>query len=110
MSVINEAMSIKSATVIVLFLTTAAISILWGGYVALELWGWFIVPLGVSPITLPYAIGINCLIYTFLGGRGCNLSKDGKVGFDVVFKGITCSLTAPLITLTVGWFVQKFML
>jgi hypothetical protein len=40
-------------------------TILCEGFVIVQLWRWFAVPLGVPAITLPHAIGLNVLIQIF---------------------------------------------
>lgn len=35
------------------------------GFVLLKLWAWFVVPLGVVPITFWHAVGIDC-VFTFV--------------------------------------------
>ena len=45
-----------------LHLVLLLLSMLWTGFVIMNLWNWFIVPLGVISITLFHAIGIDMLI------------------------------------------------
>ncbi len=60
-----------------LYVLAVILSIAWTGYVMSVLWGWFIVPLGVIPITVWHAIGISSLIRVFTAKRS-SLTKPDK--------------------------------
>lgn len=54
----------------ILILSTAASS-LWGGWVLMLLWGWFVVPAtGLASIGLPLAIGLRFVAFHLTGLRG----------------------------------------
>lgn len=50
---------------LVMFLTGLAVwllSVLFCGYTFVHLWQWFVVPLGVVPVTLPWALGLSLFV------------------------------------------------
>ncbi|MEA5226034.1 hypothetical protein VB296_24725 [Enterobacter cloacae] len=49
--------------------STKPVGIIYSGFALSVLWGWFFVPLGVVPITTPWAIGIYCLAGIIRGNR-----------------------------------------
>ena len=71
------------------------------GYVMLTMWDWFIVPLGVTSIALPHAIGIS-LFTNFFKGRS---AKDE----DTLAVQVGKIILAPLLLLSFGWIVVQFM-
>jgi hypothetical protein len=49
------------------------------GAVLQQLWGWFVVPLGVTAISLPWALGLAGLAYLMVGTMQ---PRDAKKGED----------------------------
>ncbi|EOT5207145.1 hypothetical protein ACN5SP_005161 [Escherichia coli] len=54
-------MNLKSIVPKAAGLAAWIVGIIYSGFALSVLWGWFFVPLGVVPITTPWAIGIYCL-------------------------------------------------
>lgn len=67
-----------------------AVGIFWGGYVAATLWGWFMVPLGVSAIGYWHAVGLGSLMAAFgLGGSsGSNTNRPYPVDVGGLTSGV----------------------
>jgi hypothetical protein len=82
---------------------TTVLATLVRGFVLSILWGWFIVPLGVNPIGMAWAIGISG-ITTLLTYQFDTKREDAKWG-----KGMVFAFIMPLITLGVCWIAHSFM-
>jgi len=37
-------------------------AVVWGGFVMMKLWNWFVAPLGVTTLTLWWAVGLDVLV------------------------------------------------
>lgn len=72
----------------------------WRGYILSILWGWFLVPLGVSPITIPLAIGFSLIV-----GYFTNAMSKRKDENDVLDTALELTI-APLLFLAIGWIVH----
>ena len=77
-----------------------AAGMVWAGYVASVLWGWFLVPLGVSAITYSQSIGLCCLFKVFMGPQIKGSDKGAKVAEAVMV------FLLPLVALFFGWLVK----
>lgn len=77
------------------------------GAVLSQLWAWFVVPLGVVAITLPWALGIS-LIAWFLTDHTSN-QYEGKSMSDIVTTVAASALGGPLIALGMGWLYHGWM-
>jgi hypothetical protein len=75
------------------------------GWVITKLWGWFIIPFGIQPLTLPHAIGIG-LILTFLTAQ--TLGKSAETLEEKIRECVT-PVIWPLFALLLGYIVQSFM-
>lgn len=71
------------------------------GWVLAKLWGWFVVPLGVVPITIPWGIGIALVMGMF---QSRSYPKEEKE-----WAGLGFAIISPLFALLVGWIVQGYM-
>lgn len=84
-----------------------AVGIFWGGYVAATLWGWFMVPLGVSAIGYWHAVGLGSLMAAFgLGGSSGSNSKSAE---DYLIERLVYSTLLPAICLLLGWLAKVNM-
>lgn len=79
-----------------------AIIAVYEGVVLWIVWSWFIVPLGVPAITIPWAIGLS-LVVGLLNNATLRPNDDAKWNhaLDVLMK--------PLIVLVCAWIVKQFM-
>mgnify|MGYP001575494441 CR=1 FL=1 len=98
-------------TVLLCTILIGAVNILWSGFVTSVLWGWFIVPLGIQPVTFLHAAGIGCVLAAFLGVRGLNLERTkGLSTRDAITMGFAAALTIPAMLLLFGWVIHLLML
>lgn len=88
------------ATVLAAFIAIIAV---YEGLVLWIVWGWFIVPLGVPMITIPWAIGIS-LVAGLLNNTAVRPSDD-----DAKLNHARDVLMKPLIVLASAWVVKQFM-
>lgn len=78
-------------------------AVLFNGFVLLRLWAWFVVPFGLPPLSLPWAIGL-CIIVSL--AKGWPESVDGAESpWFTLFKPYVSST----LFLALGWFVHGFM-
>lgn len=89
------------AGVVIVPLVLAATSI-WRGFVLSILWGWFLVPLGMPPLTVAYAIGVS-LIVGFLTVRHSKEDEQPEYG-----KAMLRVTLVPAFALAFGWIVSRF--
>jgi hypothetical protein len=87
------------------------VGILMTGFVISRLWEWFMVPLGVSAITLPHAYGLTILV-GLLSMRG--MSSDMKSQEDTsmaksVFLMVWMAVIMPLLAWFGGWLCHLWM-
>lgn len=73
------------------------------GFVIMVLWGWFIVPLGLVPISLAHAIGIDLLV-TFIVTTNASNSTQTLFWDRFIF-----AIALTLVALMGGWIVHLFM-
>ena len=89
--------------------TYLVISIIFSAYVLSVLWGWFIVPFGVSAIGVAHALGINVMV-TFLKMKKKDSKKEKTEDyFASVCKSITLAILAASFALGFGWIATIFM-
>lgn len=91
-----------------LYIALSLLSILLTGFTISVLWGWFVVPLGVTPIGMANAFGLSVMIMFFkIRGRK-DFVKDVLIEKTEVRKW-TEHLVTPIIALTIGWLTTLFM-
>ncbi|WP_413460726.1 hypothetical protein [Herbaspirillum huttiense] len=93
---------------VIFYLAVMAAATLWNGYVASTLWGWFIVPLGVSAITYWHAVGLSAVVGVFFGGS-FSLRSDGESPVEAAFEDILKAALVPLFCLGIGWVAKQYM-
>lgn len=74
------------------------------GWALVHLWGWFLTPLGLPAVDLPWAIGIS-IVVGFL--TNSSVPKENET-----IDGVKASLylfLRPLLALLVGYVVKLFM-
>lgn len=79
-----------------------AVLSIWRGYVLSIMWAWFLVPLGMTPISVSLAIGF-ALIVGFLTVNNQKKEHDGVV------DSLASSIATPLVFLIIGWIVHFFV-
>lgn len=70
------------------------------GVVIRDLWGWFVVPLGVQPLWLTQAMGIS--VFAALLTHFPKLD-DEKPNWARAKRGMVVSITIPLFAWGLGW-------
>lgn len=75
------------------------------GFVLSNLWDWFIVPLGVRPISILHAIGI-CVLLDFITYHYYDYRKSEEIG---IISSLTYIIIRPLIALIVGFSLKCFI-
>lgn len=80
-----------------------AAAVLFRGWVLSILWAWFAVPFGLPPLTIPWAIGISCIMGMFSGGAHSSKSED-----DNGTKALLPFILA-LMALGIGWVAHVSM-
>jgi len=83
-------------------LVIALASVPWRAFVAMILWGWFIVPLGLPPIGKAEAYGLMCLLQCFMPWD--TSKKDENSAGVQVFV----SFMAPALLLLIGYVTHCF--
>ncbi|EML1933748.1 MULTISPECIES: hypothetical protein [Serratia] len=79
------------------------LSIIYIGFSATILWSWFIVPFGITPINLAWAVGLACL---FGLGRGIPRSSEDN---DKLFSELLMPYISTTLLLIIGYISHIFM-
>lgn len=83
------------------------VGIILRGFVLCQLWLWFLVPLGVSNIGIPHALGLTTLVGLFGMQNSNSLKKDEDV--PAVLWMVAVSVGPPLFCLFFGWIFHALM-
>lgn len=78
------------------------VAFIYGAFSLTLLWSWFIVPLGVTDITFPWAIGLFCVFSLFKGVPASD--KEGEI-WSLVVKDFALASLA----LVIGFIAHTFM-
>lgn len=78
------------------------LSVFLEGVVLSVLWDWFIVPLGVTPISVAHAVGICCIVLTTSQFSSPPDSKNENARFHV----LSYLFLRPLFALVCGYIVH----
>jgi hypothetical protein len=84
-----------------------ALMVLWQAYVSMSLWGWFVVPFGLPPLTIAWAIGISCVLMALKPNPYVANPKDGN--FKVAAIGLLRPFLNPALALFIGWIALQWM-
>lgn len=68
------------------------------------LWSWFVVPFGITDITVPWAIGLCCLISLLKGVSHLN-NDENRNSWPLAAK----SIVLVTLVLVIGAIAHKFM-
>lgn len=82
-------------------LTFFPVSVTVSGVTLKYLWGWFVVPLGVKPIGIIWALGLSIIIGRFTG--------SGKASTDPLGKMIAINLGMNGFMLLLGYIYHLYM-
>lgn len=75
---------------------------IYSGFAVWLLWGWFVVPLGVQPITVAWAIGLSSLVCLLIP-----MPPKGAKEKTSVHTGAI--ILKPLVMLAVGYIASRYM-
>lgn len=75
------------------------LSIIYIGFSATILWSWFIVPFGITPINLAWAVGLACLF-----GLGRGIPRSSEDNSELLMPYISTTLL-----LIIGYVSHIFM-
>ena len=98
--------TITAFNVIVFAIIQSIIGAIFGGFVFLKLWQWFVVPVFHLPqFSLSYSIGL-CLVASFLTHQVMP-QKEGRSTGDICSELITKAVALPAVALLYGWILFK---
>lgn len=88
----------------ILFLLMIVPLTLYRGWILLNLWNWFIIPLGAPHITMAHALGISLVI----GFMTAHYDSRTKTQSEKI-EELIAVFAMPTIGLIMGWIFQAFM-
>ena len=96
---------------ILLFLLLDIPLVIFRGFVLSQLWLWFLVPVGVSPISVVNAIGISIVIgfFTYGFAKDPDLTDKTKEWWERAIFVMLYSTFATCLSWGIGWVVHNFM-
>ena len=86
-----------------LWLIAIPVGWVWKALVAVSLWTWFIVPLGVPAVGMPHALGLTMTGWYFCSG--CRVNADSDTSLT---QWSAVQLAIGIVWLF-GWIFQSFM-
>lgn len=93
----------KAMSLFLMIVLITTLYYIYAGFVLTELWFWFIVPMGVIPITIPWAVG---LMLTFSIAKGVLMvPSDRNTSLE-----ISQLLIGPALVYLVGWIISTNMM
>lgn len=78
------------------------------GYALSVLWGWFLVPLGLPALSIPFAIGV-CLVASLASHQYMKFAKDDREWYEDLGLVLGYAFLSPALALLVGWIVKQFV-
>jgi hypothetical protein len=78
-------------------------SILLRGFVVVKLWGWYVLPFGVSQIGMAHALGIS--LFLSLLSQQHQPARDSREKYEILIS----TIVGPLWVLLFGWIFQHWM-
>lgn len=95
---------------IVTFTISLLVSIIVAGWAIAKLWGWFIVPLGVTEITMMHGIGIRASMSALRGyGRESKEPEDEKPAWYRALERTGKLVAWSLMLVLIGWIVSRWI-
>ncbi len=89
------------------FIASVIVGTILRGFVLSILWGWFVVPFGVPPIGIAWAIGLSLMV-GMVARDSAPKKTDDEPG-KAVAKFLGLMLLLPLLTLGLGWIIHAWM-
>lgn len=85
------------------YIISAVLLILAGAGTLMTLWGWFVVPLGVTSITLAHAAGLSLMV-SYFAHRNINSEPKGDY-----FEKLGKAYGLMVMTIGLGYVITQFM-
>lgn len=92
----------------VILLALVPVGIFLRGLMLQWLWLWFVVPFGVTALSLPWALGLATVAHAFTAEGSDSDSKSDDPGAAMVKAGFMM-VGNPLLGLAIGWFIHLWM-
>ena len=87
----------------------AALGAIWSGFALSILWGWFIVPaFGISPLSIPSAIGISTVL-DYVTHQYQKKNSSDVEGWAGTGDAILHMMLKPAVALLIGWVVKQWL-
>lgn len=83
-------------------LVAAPIGTVLRGWGLMQLWQWFLVPLGVVSISLPWALGISVLSYLLTEHADTNHVNDSRPANELLLRSVMRLTVIPLLAWGLG--------
>jgi hypothetical protein len=96
----QEQVTQSSEAIIMLLLLVPGI--LWGAFVTVQLWGWFITPFGLPELTIAWAAGLGTIITKFT-------IKPSDLAHELTLRDYVMSFINSGTLLCFGYICQMFM-
>lgn len=91
---------------ILILLVAIVLSCFFSGWILKNMWAWFIAPLGVMPLSLAHAIGLDSLFTIYLYQSRKNNNDNQKSEWYLSLAGI---VLVNLTLLLIGFVAHSFM-
>lgn len=83
----------------------------WGGFVLAQLWGWFLVPLGVTSISWWHAAGLSATYILLSRGAPAYATIAAYKAMDLgtehsEWVSLAMAVIIPAISLCAGWLIK----
>lgn len=94
---------------IIAWLATMVVGAVMSGWVLSVMWGWFVVPFGVPPIGIAWAIGISLVVGYMTYQSDAVVKTDDEDRVQTVVNLVALAVLRPLLALAIGAIVHAFM-
>ena len=111
----NVAMVVGYLIAVCVYPFMLMVNIIFGGFVVMQLWKWFVVPTfeWAVPLTMPYAIGISLVVGYLTYHKSSTTKSQRKEISDNILSEIWSDFMVAVIHATaillIGWIVAQFI-
>lgn len=104
----SQALALVNSIGCLTYLIVLPFMVLMRGFVLVQLWSWFIVPVfELRPLRVVYAIGIMLMITYVMPSRNRPETKD--TALHRAMHDIRDAVLTAVLTLSIGWIVSRFV-
>jgi hypothetical protein len=104
----NQALALMNSIGCLTYLLVFPFVVLLRGFVLVQLWSWFIVPVfELKPLRIVYAIGIMLIITYVMPNRNRRETRDNEL--SQAMRDIFGTILMAVLTLSFGWIVSRFV-